>query len=218
MNKPYVFGIGLPKTGTCSLTAALNTLGIPSLHFTYQETKMSHLVKTNQTKNKNLLDPIDQQYRGFIDFNGFDYYETLITQYPNSVFIYTKREFVSWFRSRVFNHRMKILNGRERDFGNIDQAHISMVQHYFKHNKKIPEFFRDNPQHRYLEMDICAGDGWDKLCNFLELPVPQQPFPHDNKTNRQLILDRSEGTFADTQAQILQKLKNKSSTKKPRKK
>jgi hypothetical protein len=26
------------------------------------------------------------------------------------------------------------------------------------------------------------GDGWKELANFLEKPVPDQPFPHINKT------------------------------------
>jgi hypothetical protein len=186
MNKPYVFGIGLPKTGTSSLTAALNCLGIPTLHnyLPDGESRLYRLVEDNLEKNQKLFDPIDQKYKGFVDFMGDQHYETLCTQYPDSVFIYTKREFVSWFESRVISYKKNILNGRAQYFEDVDSVHVEMAQQYFEQNKKIPEFFRDKP-HRYLEIDICAGDGWDKLCKFLDLPVQQLPFPHENKTKKQ---------------------------------
>jgi hypothetical protein len=31
-------------------------------------------------------------------------------------------------------------------------------------------------------MDIFSGDGWAKLCDFLQQPVPRRGFPHANKT------------------------------------
>ena len=30
------------------------------------------------------------------------------------------------------------------------------------------------------------SDGWDPLCKFLEIPVPDQPFPHKNKGSKVL--------------------------------
>ena len=29
-------------------------------------------------------------------------------------------------------------------------------------------------------MDICAGDGWTQLCDFLDVAVPDVPFPVEN--------------------------------------
>jgi hypothetical protein len=31
-------------------------------------------------------------------------------------------------------------------------------------------------------IDWRAGDGWEPICAALDLPVPQTPFPHENKT------------------------------------
>ena len=42
---------------------------------------------------------------------------------------------------------------------------------------------RTSTRPRLLEMDIAAGDGWEKLCAFLGRDVPDQPFPHLNKAN-----------------------------------
>jgi hypothetical protein len=29
-------------------------------------------------------------------------------------------------------------------------------------------------------MNTIEGDGWEKLCNFLDKPIPQIPYPHKN--------------------------------------
>ena len=44
------------------------------------------------------------------------------------------------------------------------------VRHYFAR--------RDSD---FLEMNICGGEGWDKLCAFLDLATPATPFPHANE-------------------------------------
>jgi hypothetical protein len=183
MHTPYVFGIGFPKTATTSLAAALNCLGIPTLHTSTEpkgEIRLHSIIESNMSLNRNLLDPIDQKWQGFTDFWGDNYYETLYTQYPDSVFIYTKREFVPWFESSIKMTRY-IYPIEYTDADNIVNRHIKLAKKYFQKTEEIQEFFRDK-SHRYLELDICDGDGWEKLCEFLNLPVPDQPFPYENKS------------------------------------
>jgi hypothetical protein len=46
-------------------------------------------------------------------------------------------------------------------------------------NKEIIDYFKfDNT--KLLVMDIIKGDGWEKLCKFLDKPIPNRPFPHKN--------------------------------------
>ncbi|HEX8335676.1 MAG TPA: sulfotransferase [Pyrinomonadaceae bacterium] len=40
------------------------------------------------------------------------------------------------------------------------------------------------PARRLLVMDITAGDGWEVLCPFLGVEIPDRPFPHENRTRR----------------------------------
>ena len=40
---------------------------------------------------------------------------------------------------------------------------------------------QDVPGERLLVMDITAGDGWDKLCAFLDLAARDEPFPHEHR-------------------------------------
>ena len=43
------------------------------------------------------------------------------------------------------------------------------------------EVQRNVPAERLLVWS--ASDGWEPLCEFLEVPVPDQPFPHLNDTD-----------------------------------
>jgi hypothetical protein len=47
---------------------------------------------------------------------------------------------------------------------------------YLDHNASVVQ---EVPAERLLVMDIAAGDGWEKLCGLLGVPVPDLPFPHE---------------------------------------
>jgi hypothetical protein len=49
-----------------------------------------------------------------------------------------------------------------------------------RHLESVRSRFRDRPG-TLLVLDICAGEGWDKLCPFLGLPVPANPFPWEHR-------------------------------------
>ena len=55
---------------------------------------------------------------------------------------------------------------------------------YEAHLKNVREYFEGRPED-LLIMDICDGEGWEKLCPFLGLPVPGTPFAHVNKGSGQ---------------------------------
>ena len=52
------------------------------------------------------------------------------------------------------------------------------LDRYRRHNADVVRYF--SGRECLLTMDITAGDGWETICGFLELPVPDQPFPHIN--------------------------------------
>ena len=51
---------------------------------------------------------------------------------------------------------------------------------YMKMLQEIQGYFKERPQD-LLTLDICAGEGWKKLCPFLGVPIPKEDFPHKNK-------------------------------------
>ena len=50
---------------------------------------------------------------------------------------------------------------------------------YEKHHESVSDYF-ERKGRELLVMDICAGDGWDELCSFLGVPVPDVAFPVEN--------------------------------------
>lgn len=48
-----------------------------------------------------------------------------------------------------------------------------------KRNNEMIQYF-GNKKSQLLVMNIINGDGWNKLCFFLNKPIPNKPFPHKN--------------------------------------
>lgn len=54
-----------------------------------------------------------------------------------------------------------------------------MTQKYYEHNDEIKKYFKGREKD-LLIMNICAGDGWKKLCPFLGKTTLRRPFPKEN--------------------------------------
>lgn len=178
--KNYIFNIGLNKSGTTSLTHALEILGISSLHYTYKSTPLENIIYKNKKKNKNLFKGLDHMYQAFSDFAGERCYQELYQQYPNSKFILTTRPFNDWFESYISMVRIVMpyrLKTKKLKRITYENAHYR----YFNTTQEIREFFKDKPG-QFIELKICEGDGWKELCNFLSMPIPDVDFPWSNKT------------------------------------
>ena len=53
-----------------------------------------------------------------------------------------------------------------------------MKKRYLQHNERVRAGVSSE---RFLEMRL--GDGWEPLCAFLGVPVPNKPYPMVNNTN-----------------------------------
>merc|ERR1712131_150713 len=56
---------------------------------------------------------------------------------------------------------------------------------YVTHNANV---IKKVPKHRLLIWNL--KDGWEPICKFLDIPIPEQPFPVLNKTTDPLFFDR----------------------------
>jgi hypothetical protein len=153
-----IFGIGLGKTGTTSLAAALNLLEFKCLH---DWVTIKRAMQFERQKDLALiLDKI----------------------YPDSKFICTVRDLESWLDSRKRHIEFRVirkLRGESNVPSRTEYDESRERRLYFKHHKRITKFFK-NREKDVLFLNICGGDGWEKLCAFLEKPVPKMPFPLEN--------------------------------------
>jgi len=196
MHTGKVFGIGLSRTGTRTLAAALNLLGIhtkwyPSDPTTYQELISGRFELT-----------VLKEYDGLTDTPVVPYYPQFDRVYPGSKFILTVREKESWLRSCEKHWTSFGFTGSEppqspfwRHFASFidccvygchgfNPDRFSFV--YDAHVATVQRFFESRPQ-SLLTMNICDGQGWELLCPFLECDVPNVPFPHMDSFNSPLL-------------------------------
>jgi hypothetical protein len=182
-----VFGLGLSKTGTSSLGDALNRLGVRTIHYPFDERTLEEL------RGGNYRLSVLEAFQGIVDIPVAPFYAQLDALYPHSKFILTVRERESWLRSCEVHWRL--MSEWRENFPQFKRFHefISACVYgctefsrerfryvYETHERNVREFFRERPED-LLVLDICAGEGWERLCAFLGLPVPRVPFPHANE-------------------------------------
>jgi len=172
---PKVYGIGFGKTGTSSLTRALRRLGYRTAHWAevYDSLRM----------DLTLPREFYLQYDAILDGTMPLRYPKLWT--PDDKFILTTRDVNEWYDSVVRHRRKtsatKLKRKLRKALYETEGLHPPTLKYAFlRHEIHVKNFFRDKDN--LLIMDICDGDGWEKLCGFLGKGKPGVPFPHENKS------------------------------------
>jgi hypothetical protein len=180
--KVKIFEIGYGRTGTRSLARAIRLLGIAGMHWG----AIHHPQMIEELLDGRLYSCVER-YDYVSDFVA-PLFREFDEAYPGSKFILTVREESAWLKSfteHVTRRQLKpgmnfVTFYRMQKFGCFSFEHNPqrILQAYREHNQRVQEYFRDRTKD-LLVFDVCAGDGWEKLCRFLGKPVPDQPFPHD---------------------------------------
>ncbi|SHG73758.1 hypothetical protein SAMN05443144_1542 [Fodinibius roseus] len=171
-----IFGIGFFKTGTVSLWRAIEYLG-----FTVQH----GMVPQGEQIRINLANFVSPCLYGLPEADAYmdidelrNHFDLLDREYPNSKFILTTRPLEDWLAS-VQAQKHKRRSPYYHAFEHQDP--LLLKWHRTAHHNAVREYFADRPDDM-LELKICEGEGWEKLCPFLGKPVPNISFPHENKS------------------------------------
>lgn len=181
-----IFCIGLNKTGTRSLHSALEILGFRSIHWGGDDPRAA-LVRGPQLRaavesalqdGRPLLDglPDADAYSDLLALStNFD---VLDRQYPSSSFILTVRELEGWIESRRLHVEANIARKARGEYDGtfLEVDEEGWAEEMRSHNARVMAYFADRPTD-LLVMDITTGDGWEVLCPFLGVPIPDAPFP-----------------------------------------
>lgn len=176
-----IFGIGFGKTGTTSLTNAVRILGIGPV---------AHGIK--------YIDEL-REVKFAADIFIAARWQFLAYAYPKAKFILTDRDTNSWLASTRRHYestRRRSMEGTPTKWGlkiplrtaesrwlvykttTFDPEKFRVAMNAHRLTTHI--FFECQPE-RFLCMNIVQGDGWEKLCPFLDVPIPDAPFPHKNR-------------------------------------
>jgi hypothetical protein len=163
-----VFCIGMIKTGTTSMYKAYSLLGFRAVHF----------LRLGNQPTEGWVDYIKKcNYDAFSDIpmSFGNLFKELEKAFPNSKFILTLREKESLKKSL-----QNYFQGSPYEIKNLLDLEDE-IKKYEERNNEIIQYFKNKPG-RLLVMNLFDGDGWNELCNFLNKPIPNKPFPHLNKT------------------------------------
>jgi hypothetical protein len=190
-----IFGIGLSRTGSKSLTKALHLLGYDARHFPVdrvtQREYRDYFEHPRDRLQLNLLRSAD----AVTDNPVSRVYPALDVAYPGSKFVLTTRAKDDWLRSCEQWWATAINPFVVDDWTGVSGPFMTLVTTvvygtprfdrdrfaatYDQHLSQVADYFRGREKD-LLVMDICAGDGWPQLAPFLRKKIPDTPFPHLN--------------------------------------
>jgi hypothetical protein len=191
-----VFGIGLSRTGSTSLAEALTILGYRTVHFPADPVTQREYIRFFAHPGPTLTLRLLHQYDAITDTPLPRVYRQLDRAYPGSKFVWTRRDKESWLESCELWWARSVMPFMENDHDGVlgpflrlaaeatygtarfDAALFSRA--YDEHMTGVPEYFRGR-EHDLLALDICAGEGWERLAPFLGSAIPDQAFPHRNE-------------------------------------
>jgi len=174
-----IFGIGLSKTGTTSLTQALEILGYKAIHNpSYLLNYQDDVLSLNYAEVS--------QYDVLTDIQIARFYKELDLKYPGSKFILTTREMKSWLRS-CENHfnRFRDTSDKARAldiamYGTDLFDGEKLRNAYDRYYDDVMEYFQGRDSD-LLILDVLEANKWQKICDFLDKPIPRAEYPMINK-------------------------------------
>ena len=189
--RPRVFGIGWHKTGTTSLSRALEIIGYSSWHWSkLDELRPAQAAKRiwNEAKGGG-RSPTLERRDALTDFPIPFLFKQLDEAYPGSKFILTVRSDRDWLHS-VVRHFSALWNPNRADWSLdpfTDRAHQIaygrtefeadiFLQRYRRHNAEVMAYFKG----RRDDLLVMSEQTWFPLCRFLDRPIPNVPYPYLN--------------------------------------
>jgi hypothetical protein len=193
-----LIGAGFGRTGTSSAKLALEMLGWGPCHHMYEiRDRPEQLPFWNSAARGEPMD-WDQVFKGYVsqvDWPGARYWRQLVSHFPEAKVLLTYREPDEWYNSLRQTILPSTTIGRQADPNPHTRAMAEMVYQtvyrqvfngrmedrdyaisvYLDHIREVQTAI---PADRILTYDV--KEGWPPLCAFLNVPVPDEPFPHKN--------------------------------------
>jgi hypothetical protein len=188
-----IIGAGFGRTGTLSMKSALEMIGLGPVHHMYEVVAAPEqsIRWVAALDDSSILRDLLADYRSAVDWPSCYYWKELMALYPEAKVILTHRESKGWYKS-IHGTLYQFLKTRS-DKVSSDQLDMAMrlvmentfdgrlgdedyaIEVYEAHNAEVKAAV---PAERLLVFDV--REGWEPLCNFLDVPVPDEPFPNTN--------------------------------------
>lgn len=187
-----IIGAGFGRTGTLSTKMALEELGFgPCYHMTelFQNPGAEEMWEAVVRGEPVSWDDVFRGYQASVDWPACAFYQQQMQAYPAAKVLLTVRDPERWYES------VKSTIYRAPQDVPPDNAHARMVSKliwegtfngkfedkdyaitvFNRHNEEVQRLI---PPEKLLVFNV--KEGWEPLCAFLGVPVPDKPFPHLN--------------------------------------
>jgi hypothetical protein len=192
-----VIGAGFGRTGTLSTKQALEQLGVGRCYHMSEVFGRPDDVAVWHAAARR--EPVDwhaflAEFGATIDWPSCAFYREQMDAFPDAKVLLTVRDAGRWYDS-VTNTILEHIAGPRPDDPNMgpwwdmvqavitqgtfdgDVGRDHMIEVYERHNAEVQATV---PAERLLVFE--AAQGWGPLCEFLGVPVPDEPFPNVNTT------------------------------------
>ncbi|MBV9020949.1 MAG: sulfotransferase family protein [Chloroflexi bacterium] len=205
-----IIGAGFGRTGTFSLKAALEMLGFgPCYHMSEVLAHPQHIERWEAALKGEAIDwqQLFADYQSCTDWPACTFYAELMQAYPEAKVLLSVRDPERWYesaRSTIYRVTHRSYHIADNDTDSISQGlalppgareSIRMIsdlvwdrtfddkftdkdQAIAVFNRHIEEVKQRVPAKKLLVYNV--KEGWEPLCSFLDVAVPEQPFPHLN--------------------------------------
>ena len=195
-----VVGAGFGRTGTLSLKNALEKLGFgPCYHMMEVFPRPDHIAMWHRLAFAKSMDwdLVFRDFRATVDWPAARWWREIAAHFPDAKVLLSVRDPEAWYQSmsdtiyqpmkwplrtdvpeavRLQNEMVrKAILAETFDNRFEDKAHAMEV--FKRHNQEVRDTI--DPA-RLLVFDV--RQGWAPLCSFLEVAVPNEPFPRLNDT------------------------------------
>jgi hypothetical protein len=195
-----IVGAGVGRTGTTSLKAALeHLLGAPCYHMveTFGHPEHRLIWKAAFEGHPPDWPTFFEGYAASVDWPGAGVWEELHEAFPDALVLLSVRDVDDWWRSAsrtifiALSQGTPTRPGSERTGSDgMGEAMMARFEPNFLDEAAATAAFLAHNDHvratvpadRLVEWR--TGDGWEPLCAALELPVPDEPFPHANTSEQ----------------------------------
>jgi hypothetical protein len=194
-----VIGAGLPRTGTFTLKTVLERLlGGPCHHMAEVfGNEDRHVPPFLAAANGDLpdWDTVFDGYVAAVDWPASAFWRDPVGHYPDAVVILSQRDSPSQWWTSVSATVLQVIqnpgDGMREDWsamvnllwsnflGGAEPTEANVQAAYERHLAAVREAV---PADRLLEFN--PKQGWEPLCAALDIPVPDEPFPHLNTTEQ----------------------------------
>jgi hypothetical protein len=195
-----VVGAGFGRTGTLSLKTALEKLGFgPCYHMMEVFPRPEHVAMWHRLAFENQID-WDALFAGFsaaVDWPAARWWREIAAHYPEAKVLLSVRDPEAWYKSMIDTIYQPMKSPAPDDAPELLRLQNEMIRkailgetfdNRFENKAHALEVFRRHTQEvrdaiapaRLLVFDV--REGWAPLCRFLDVAVPDQPFPRLNDT------------------------------------